>query len=190
MDLAVRCSRKAVKLNHSLTWLIVTWWHPLVSRNLVNIDSRNGFLPGGTKPLPESMLTYHQRGPVVFMQGQFYGKCWRYQSVNCVGDWRIWNHVYISQGSKSQPVDITCWQVHAPQTVIVIYDTDRLEWKMALAHNRFVAWDFLIITRIRINQPSSGSGSCESILHEDSISWNPFLHDWYVVMGSFNFFWC
>ena len=28
----------------------------------VNIGSDNDLLPGGTNPLPESMLTYHQRG--------------------------------------------------------------------------------------------------------------------------------
>ena len=30
----------------------------------VNIGSGDGFLPDGTKPLPESILTYHQWGPV------------------------------------------------------------------------------------------------------------------------------
>ena len=30
----------------------------------INIGSGNGLLPDGTKPLPEPMLTYHQRGPV------------------------------------------------------------------------------------------------------------------------------
>ena len=32
-----------------------------MTRNWVNIGSGNGLLPDGTKPLPEPMLTYHQR---------------------------------------------------------------------------------------------------------------------------------
>ena len=33
---------------------------------LVNTGSGNGLVPEGTKPLPEPMLTYHQRDPVTF----------------------------------------------------------------------------------------------------------------------------
>ena len=36
----------------------------MVTHILVNIDSGNGLLPDGTKPLPEPMLTYHELGPV------------------------------------------------------------------------------------------------------------------------------
>ena len=32
---------------------------PYYNRVLVNIGSGNGLFPGGTKPLPEPMLTYH-----------------------------------------------------------------------------------------------------------------------------------
>ena len=32
-----------------------------MTRNWVNIGSGNGLLPDGTKPLPEPILTYHQR---------------------------------------------------------------------------------------------------------------------------------
>ena len=38
----------------------VTWCHHMVTGILVNIGSGNGLLPDGTKPLPESVLTYHQ----------------------------------------------------------------------------------------------------------------------------------
>ena len=35
----------------------------MVTRIWVNIGLGNGLLPDGTKPLPEPMLTYHQKGP-------------------------------------------------------------------------------------------------------------------------------
>ena len=37
---------------------------------LDNIGSGNGLLPDGTKPLPEPMLTYHQRGSVAYFWEQ------------------------------------------------------------------------------------------------------------------------
>ena len=39
---------------------------PYGGTDLVNIDSGNGLLPDGAKPLLEPMVTYHQRGPVAF----------------------------------------------------------------------------------------------------------------------------
>ena len=36
---------------------------------LVNTGSSNGFVPDGTKPLPEPMLTYHSGGLVAFTWG-------------------------------------------------------------------------------------------------------------------------
>ena len=36
----------------------------MVTELWVNIGSGNGLLPDGTKPLPEPMLTDHQRSPV------------------------------------------------------------------------------------------------------------------------------
>ena len=44
----------------------------------VNICSGNGFLPYGTKPLPEPMLTDHQWSPVTFILWQFHKGC-----LNC-----------------------------------------------------------------------------------------------------------
>ena len=44
----------------------------------------NGLLPDGTKPLPETMLIYHQEGVVVLTLGQFGRKCSRYQSLICL----------------------------------------------------------------------------------------------------------
>ena len=41
---------------------------------LVNIDSGNGLLPDGTKPLPEPMLTYQQRCSVTFKWEEFHMK--------------------------------------------------------------------------------------------------------------------
>ena len=42
----------------------------MVTEIWVNIGSGNGLLPDGTKPLPEPMLTYHQKGWVTFIWGQ------------------------------------------------------------------------------------------------------------------------
>ena len=38
----------------------------MVTEILDNIGSGNGLLPDGTKPLPEPMLTYHQKGSMAF----------------------------------------------------------------------------------------------------------------------------
>ena len=38
----------------------------MASGILVNIDLGNGLMYDGTKPLPEPMLTYHQRDPLTF----------------------------------------------------------------------------------------------------------------------------
>ena len=40
------------------------WCDHMATKIWVNIGSGNGLLLDGTKPLPESMLTYHQSGPV------------------------------------------------------------------------------------------------------------------------------
>ena len=37
----------------------------------VNIGLDNGLLPGGTKPLAESIMTYDQYGPKAFIWGHF-----------------------------------------------------------------------------------------------------------------------
>ena len=51
---------------------IVSWWHYMVWEILVNTGLGNGMLPDGTKPLPDSMLTYHQWGSVALIQDQFH----------------------------------------------------------------------------------------------------------------------
>ena len=53
----------------------------------VNICSDKGLLPDGAKPLPESMLTYHQYGPVTFIWEQFHKRSPRYQSLKLA--WQI-----------------------------------------------------------------------------------------------------
>ena len=42
----------------------------MTTQILVNIGSGNGLLPDGTKPLPDSMLTYRKSGPVTY-KGNF-----------------------------------------------------------------------------------------------------------------------
>ena len=41
----------------------------MASEILVNTGSGNGLMPDSNKPLPESMLTYHQQGPPAFTPG-------------------------------------------------------------------------------------------------------------------------
>ena len=41
----------------------------MVTENWVNIGSGNGLLPHSTKPLPEPMLTYHEFGAYLVVQG-------------------------------------------------------------------------------------------------------------------------
>ena len=55
-------------------YLIVPHLRHMTSEKLVNIGSGNGLLPDGTKPLPEPMLSHHQRGNVEFIWGQFHDK--------------------------------------------------------------------------------------------------------------------
>ena len=50
----------------------------------VNISSGNGFLPDGTKPLPEPMLTDHQWSPVTFILGQFHNRRSNHHSLKSV----------------------------------------------------------------------------------------------------------
>ena len=48
---------------------------------LVNIGSGNGFVPDGTKPLPEPMLTDYQWSPVIFILRQFQKKWLNHPSI-------------------------------------------------------------------------------------------------------------
>ena len=43
----------------------------MATQILVSIDSGNGLLPDGAKPLPEPMLTYRKYRPVTFIWGNF-----------------------------------------------------------------------------------------------------------------------
>ena len=56
-------------------------WQHMATENWVNIGSGNGLLPDGTKPLPQPMLTYHQKGVVTFFWGQFHSRYLSYQSL-------------------------------------------------------------------------------------------------------------
>ena len=70
--------------------------------DLGNTGSGNGLLPDSTKPLPEPMLTHHQKGSVAFIRRHYNEKIWRYQSVK--QNWKLHfkNHIKISQGPMSQ----------------------------------------------------------------------------------------
>ena len=64
----------------------------------VNISSANGLLPDGTKPLPEPILTYHQRDALAFSsQDNIY---WNTQANNPHVIKNL--HTYISYSHISQ----------------------------------------------------------------------------------------
>ena len=84
-----RVSYHTTSQNLTKTWNIDKWrenapGHPSAFINfcspvtpcgLLNNCWGNGALRDGTKPLPESMLTNHQRGLVTFPWGQFHRQC-------------------------------------------------------------------------------------------------------------------
>ena len=55
--------------------LIAVQWRNVATWIWVGVDSDNGLLPDGTKPLSESILTYHPRCLVKFTREQFHKKC-------------------------------------------------------------------------------------------------------------------
>ena len=67
----------------------------IASWNLDNIGTDNGLLPGGTKPLPEPVLTYPQSSPVAFIWGLFHNRCFSYQTLNRIWKTRTWNYIHI-----------------------------------------------------------------------------------------------
>ena len=53
------------------------WWQGSGS-TLVQVMA---LLPDGTKPLPEPMVTYYQKGPAMFIWGQLCLRCYSHQSL-------------------------------------------------------------------------------------------------------------
>ena len=67
----------------------------------VNIGLGNNLMPEGTKPLPESMLTYPQWGSVALTLDKFHKKFrWRYQIASWVGKVLIDDMAGIQHGHK------------------------------------------------------------------------------------------
>ena len=65
--------------------LIVSCWHHMESKKLVNFGSCNGLLPDGTKQLPKPVMTDNQWGLVAFTWGQSCRKCSRNLSLILFG---------------------------------------------------------------------------------------------------------
>ena len=98
------------------------WWQGF---QRINIGSGNGWLPDGTKLLPEPLLTYQQSCPVTFIWGQFHESCQSHWSWK--GIWKLvfLNCIYVSRGSISLwPVD-TNWLCH---------------WCKQLGHQQPIYW--------------------------------------------------
>ena len=72
-----------------------TWWHRSGS-TLVQIMA--WMVTDRNKPLPEPMLTYHQRGPETLAWGQFHTNCSRYLYSLWIWKLSIWYYSCISQG--------------------------------------------------------------------------------------------
>ena len=70
----------------------------IVSLKLADIGSGNGLLPGGTKPLRETMLTYYQLGLLTFVSVQFHNKGISHQSLRLTGKLLIWIFIQILKG--------------------------------------------------------------------------------------------
>ena len=66
-------------LKKRYAWSMISYhkayWCPIVTRICVNIGSGRSLLPDSTKPLPEPMLTEHQRCYVVFTWEKLHRKC-------------------------------------------------------------------------------------------------------------------
>ena len=57
--------------------------------DIANIGSGNGLVPDGTKPLPETMLTHHERYSVAFNLWHFHKKFSWTSYVTCVHELHI-----------------------------------------------------------------------------------------------------
>ena len=70
----------------------------------VNIGSRNGLLPDGTKPSHEPMLTKSQWSHVAFNCGQLHRKCWRnqFEKYACI---------ITTKSSRGQWVKTSVWRI-------------------------------------------------------------------------------
>ena len=90
-----------LKLFNSLWPSDAIWWHRSVN---INISSGNGLLPDGTKPLPEPMLTHHQRGSVAFFKEQFRWNCSRRQFKKWV--WKLHTFNITSTSPRGQWVKL------------------------------------------------------------------------------------
>ena len=75
---------------------IAAYWHHIATWIWVNIVSGDGFLPDGTKPLSEPMLTYHQWSFMAFFWRQFHKKWSTFLSLIWVWKWLIqdWHNVW------------------------------------------------------------------------------------------------
>ena len=135
----------------------------------VNICSGNGLLPNGTKPFPESILTYHPYGPMAFIWGPFQKRYIYHQSHEFVWKLFIRNLIQILQW----PVSYGCplMDIDTPQECgiwvpchiccvadVIMYLTHRVQDKMAATFLTTVSNTFLWIKiykfRLRIHWSS------------------------------------
>ena len=74
----------------------------MVIQILVNIGSGSGLLPGGTKPSPKPMLTYHQRCSVAFTWEQISQEVLMNLIWNICLEITVFYYHHTSQGPMSQ----------------------------------------------------------------------------------------
>ena len=73
--------------------LIVAKWRHMAPYNWINIDSGNGLLPGGIKPLHEPMMNFRYWVSVVYIGKQFHGESSEYPMFIHYRQ-KIWNIFY------------------------------------------------------------------------------------------------
>ena len=99
--------KESMNLEMVHTIMFLTHWGlvtPYGDEIWVSIGSGYGLLPGGTKPLPESVLINHQWGHVAFTWGQFHRKCSKYLSLIWVWKWLIQHSSHRPAHSSQGPM--------------------------------------------------------------------------------------
>ena len=131
----------------------------------VNIDSGNGLLPDGTKPLPEPMLTDHQWSSVAFILVQFHKTCLNHQSQKSV--WKL-QHKISFKFPRGQWVK-WWWQLIV---VCLVEET----WKWQAHPNYCCKVSIMVCVSINLTDklhPGSSDTSMDNSSHHWSFVGNP-----------------
>ena len=144
----------------------------------LNISSGNGLLPDNTKPLPEAMLTFHQRGSVAFAREQFHRNSWSYPIEKLVWKLNFDNYFHITQVPNLKTYHfhkINLWPIHLSKHGIFISE-NRVRIKLAtntVSQSRYAVFEIhqerlrylvCIVLPIRLEWATAKSGTRVYIL--------------------------